>query len=110
VDAGTPTVWIAEGVFYYLDPDAMANILRDMARLSADGSRLIFSQLNAAYFKACMSALGDSSFPLDNYARSFYESWKSSLPEDVASYLADIGWSEDSIRNISDVHKVRQAF
>jgi methyltransferase (TIGR00027 family) len=41
-DAARPTVWIAEGLFYYLDrPDAL-RLAADVTRFSARGSELVF--------------------------------------------------------------------
>lgn len=41
-DAARPTVWVAEGLFYYLErPDALA-VTDTLTRLSAPGSRIVF--------------------------------------------------------------------
>jgi hypothetical protein len=37
VAAGVPTVWVAEGLMYYLAPDANAGLLRTLASVSAPG-------------------------------------------------------------------------
>lgn len=44
-DASTPTVWIAEGMLYYLTPAAVNQLFQTIARLSAAGSRIAFSAI-----------------------------------------------------------------
>ncbi|NUU22137.1 MAG: SAM-dependent methyltransferase [Streptomycetaceae bacterium] len=41
-DPSTPTVWIAEGLFYYLERAPAREIMRTVTALSAPGSRLVF--------------------------------------------------------------------
>ena len=55
--AGLPTLWIAEGLFYYLEMDACAKLLQGMAALAAPGSALIMTHLSLAFYKATQRAL-----------------------------------------------------
>jgi len=47
-ELGTPTVWLCEGLLYYLPTAAVEALLRTAARLSAPGSSLLTSSVNAA--------------------------------------------------------------
>ena len=55
--AGLPTLWIAEGLFYYLEMDVCAGLLQGMAALAAPGSALIMTHLSWAFYKASQQAL-----------------------------------------------------
>ena len=55
--AGLPTLWIAEGLFYYLEMDVCARLLQGMAALAAPGSALIMTHLSWAFYKASQEAL-----------------------------------------------------
>ncbi|MGR7003472.1 class I SAM-dependent methyltransferase [Yinghuangia aomiensis] len=48
-DAGRPTVWIAEGLFYYLDRGDSIELLSEIGRLSAAGSRVVFDVPHPAF-------------------------------------------------------------
>ena len=45
-DEATPTLWLAEGLLYYLSPAAVGALLRAAAAMSAPGSRLMASAVN----------------------------------------------------------------
>lgn len=47
-DPSIPTVWILEGLLYYLSPDVVDRVLRGAANASAAGSTLVASVVNRA--------------------------------------------------------------
>ena len=55
--AGLPTLWIAEGLFYYLEMDVCTRLLQGMAALAAPGSALIMTHLSLAFYNASQKAL-----------------------------------------------------
>lgn len=63
-DSAVCSVWVIEGVLYYLDDDAISRTFRTIAALSANGSQIAFSAITrpstatrglAAYFKSSIS-------------------------------------------------------
>ena len=55
--AGLPTLWIAEGLVYYLEMGVCARLLQGMAALAAPGSALIMTHLSWAFYQASQKAL-----------------------------------------------------
>ena len=47
-DPNRPTVWVLEGLLYYLAPDVVDRVLRECRTCSAHGSRLVASAVNRA--------------------------------------------------------------
>jgi O-methyltransferase involved in polyketide biosynthesis len=47
-DPGRPTAWVAEGVLPYLTGDQARQVITDVGRLSAPGSRLVFEHADKA--------------------------------------------------------------
>ena len=47
-DPNRPTVWVLEGLLYYLAPDVVDRVLRECRACSASGSRLVASAVNRA--------------------------------------------------------------
>ena len=104
--ADVPSVWVAEGLFYYMDDEAGSTLLRTMASASTPDSMLIMTHLNHALFMASQRFVADRQFPTDEKIQSFYSTWKSGMPEDVNGYLASCGWRVKSQQLMSDIHKV----
>lgn len=104
--ADVPSVWVAEGLFYYMDEEAGSALLESMASVSTPDSMLIMTHLNHALFTASQRFVADREFPTDEKIQSFYSTWKSGMPEDVSGYLASCGWRVKSQQLMSDIHKV----
>ena len=51
-DRSVPTLWVAEGLLYYLDPPAVPAMLREAARASAPGSALVATVITDATLEA----------------------------------------------------------
>ncbi|CAK0775047.1 hypothetical protein CVIRNUC_004228 [Coccomyxa viridis] len=100
-----PSVWVAEGLFYYMDQEAGSALLRTMASASTPDSMLIMTHLNHALFTASQRFIADREFPTDEKIKTFYSSWKSGMPEDVSGYLASNGWRVESQQLMSEIHK-----
>ncbi|CAL8461666.1 g1197 [Coccomyxa elongata] len=100
-----PTVWVAEGLFYYMDQEAGSALLKTMASASTPDSMLIMTHLNHALFTASQRFISDGDFPTDEKIKTFYSSWKSGMPENVGGYLASCGWRVDSQQLMSEIHK-----
>ena len=99
-------MWVAEGLFYYMDQEAGSALLRTMASASTPDSMLIMTHLNQALFMASQRFIADREFPTDEKIKTFYSSWKSGMPEDVSGYLASNGWRVESQQLMSEIHKV----
>lgn len=99
-------MWVAEGLFYYMDQEAGSALVRDMASASTPDSMLIMTHLNHALYTASQRFIADQDFPTDEKIKSFYSSWKSGMPEDVRGHLASCGWKVISQQLMSDIHKV----
>lgn len=104
--AGLPTVWIAEGLLYYIDHEAMHRILEAMAAMSAPISSMIVTHLSQAYFRAVRLALEEREDTIEPDAREFYESWKSGMPENISGFLESAGWQIERSATMNEVHKV----
>jgi O-methyltransferase involved in polyketide biosynthesis len=100
-------VWVAEGLFYYMDQEAGSALLKTMASASTPDSMLIMTHLNHALFTASQRFINDGEFPTDEKIKTFYSSWKSGMPEDVSGYLASNGWRVESQQLMSEIHKVK---
>jgi methyltransferase (TIGR00027 family) len=99
-DPSQPTAWIAEGLFGYLPPEAQDRLLDNVTTLSAEGSRLAceavpdMPELDRERAREMMrrAAVKWREHGLDlEFADLGYEGERN----DVASYLADLGWCTD---------------
>ncbi|HEV7405944.1 MAG TPA: SAM-dependent methyltransferase [Chthoniobacteraceae bacterium] len=90
-DPAKPTFYVCEGLFMYLPIETVASLLRELAELSAPGSRLAFSYMEAHEGRP----LGfQQSARLSRWwLRWRGESFRSGLaPEKVAGFLREHGW------------------
>jgi methyltransferase (TIGR00027 family) len=69
-----PNCWIAEGLLIYLKPEPRDALLRELATVSAPGSRLGITATSSA--RAAQVSI-----------------WESGVDGDVAQWMADLGWS-----------------
>jgi len=69
-----PTCWIAEGLLVYLRPEPRDRLLRELAKVSAPGSRLGITATSSA--RAAQVSI-----------------WESGVDGDVTQWMADLGWS-----------------
>lgn len=106
--ADVPSVWVAEGLFYYMDEEAGSTLLRTMASASTPDSMLIMTHLNYALYTASQRFIADREFPTDEKIQAFYSSWKSGMPENVSDNLASCGWRVESQQLMSNIHKVNR--
>ncbi|MFC7545971.1 class I SAM-dependent methyltransferase [Plantactinospora sp. GCM10030261] len=89
-DPERPSVWFAEGVFFYLPEELAGQVLADVARLSAPGSRIAIDVIGTGIFR----------FP---YMRDFLQKladadapWRWGT-DDPASWMRERGWTADSV-------------
>ena len=82
-DRAVKTVWLLEGLLYYLEEERVTQLLREVWEISAEGSCVCFSVVTglAKHYK--------KSDTLANY-------FKSAMP-DPASVLNEAGWSLDVV-------------
>ena len=73
-DFSVPTVWLLEGLLYYLKEDAVAEVMRTIGALSAPGSRVFHDSITSSYVAAGI-APGGAPFVSgsDEYARLWKE-------------------------------------
>lgn len=85
-DRDVKTVWLLEGLLYYLDEDRVTELLREVCQLSAGGSCLCFSVISA--FKQDTRR----GFGLSKYFKS--------AMEDPQRILQETGWELDAVDQI----------
>jgi methyltransferase (TIGR00027 family) len=86
-DAGTPVAWVIEGLLVYLEENSVDRLMRDVASLSAPGSRMGITASSARSCDAWRSTVGDEVSAM----------WISALPEAPGPWLAGYGWSATAI-------------
>jgi methyltransferase (TIGR00027 family) len=82
-DAGAPAAWVVEGLLVYLDEHSVDRVMRDIAALSAPGSRLGVTSSSSASIDSLREAVGAGVSSL----------WISALPEDIVPWMASYGWA-----------------
>jgi methyltransferase, putative, TIGR00027 family len=80
-----PTVWIAEGLFFYLTEEQTRGVLSELTAVSAPGSVLIFDAIQPSFF----TEPAYSRFR--TYLKSRNVPWRSSIADPV-TLLAGYGW------------------
>lgn len=72
------------------------------------GSAVIATSLNEAGYKGSQQTLKTGEFLQDDQHKSFNSSFKWGVPDDVAGYLAPLGWrlGEKGLATIEDAHEV----
>lgn len=75
-DPRKPTVWVAEGLLHYLEPERVAGLLREVRALSAPGSWVCFSAVTV----------------LSGARRGLASAFKSAVPDPMAA-VAEAGFA-----------------
>lgn len=86
-----PTLWVAEGLLFFLPEDAVRALLRDLAGLSAPGSVLVSDMTSSAALKnpfaaSFLKALAEDGAP-----------WRFGT-DDPEGLLASCGWQVEDLR------------
>lgn len=90
-DAARPTLFVAEGLFMYLDAPRVAAIFRELAALSVPGSRFAFTFMEEQPGQPL--AFANASPIIAWWLRQRGEPFRWGLPrEDVGRFLRDLGW------------------
>jgi methyltransferase (TIGR00027 family) len=90
-DPARPTLFVAEGLFMYLEAPRVAAILRELAALSAPGSRFAFTFMEARPGQPL--AFANASPIIAWWLRQRGEPFRWGLPREViAPFLRDLGW------------------
>jgi methyltransferase (TIGR00027 family) len=86
-DRNRPTIWFAEGVFFYLPEEMARTVLRNTAKLSAPGSRIGLDLIGTGIFKL-------------RYMREFLRRlaeadspWRFGT-DDIPAFMASAGWTD----------------
>src|SRR5690242_19263825 len=86
-DRDKPTIWFAEGVFFYLPEEMARTVLRNTAKLSAPGSRIGLDLIGTGIFKL-------------KYMREFLRRlaeadspWRFGT-DDIPAFMASAGWTD----------------
>jgi methyltransferase (TIGR00027 family) len=82
-----PTVWFAEGVFFYLPEEMARRVLRNTAKLSAPGSRIGLDLIGTGifrlrYMRQFLSRLAEADSPWR---------WGS---DDIPAFMSSAGWAD----------------
>jgi methyltransferase (TIGR00027 family) len=86
-DPARPTVWFAEGVFFYLPEEMARQVLRNTAKLSAPGSRISLDLIGTGifrlpYMREFLHRLADADSP-----------WQFGT-DDIPAFMASAGWTD----------------
>lgn len=84
-DPERPTVWLVEGLSYYLSEERLEEVFTELSALSAAGSTLLLEHLAAAM-------LGEAGAELHAVNRSVGVEWLSAR-DDLGPWLAGHGWA-----------------
>jgi methyltransferase (TIGR00027 family) len=90
-DHTMPIVWIAEGIFYYLEPDNLYDVMSDLSKISAPGSRISFDAFDPEFYSSPLT-LGLRAL-VEHVGAKFY-----SAIGDPSSFLDGYGWSAEAYR------------
>ncbi|KAG1667862.1 hypothetical protein FOA52_011050 [Chlamydomonas sp. UWO 241] len=82
-----PTVWVLEGLLYYLEPEAVPAMLKEAASVSAPGSALVASIVDAEF----VERLKASEAYKDK--ESLMSGWKWGCPTAPGRFFGECGWS-----------------
>ncbi|KAK9908307.1 hypothetical protein WJX75_005766 [Coccomyxa subellipsoidea] len=113
---GLPTAFVAEGLLYYLSPDAVKTLLSTLAAISGPGSVLLFSCINEAFYRGCKKDLtrnnesADGVVGLSATIRRFNEAFQFGMPNNVAGFLGPFGWDASADGAVKDVKNVYKAY
>eukprot|EP00884_Botryococcus_braunii_P022273 jgi/Botrbrau1/872/Bobra.0352s0061.1 len=88
------TVWLAEGLLMYIDPDRVPELLREMQGVSAPGSCFLVQSVTEALVAKCRTSLSE-----------LMRSWCFGCPEDPSDYFRVAGWKVEECSTRSDMAK-----
>ena len=91
-DPSVPTIWILEGLLYYLSPDVVDRVLRGAARASAAGSALAASVVNRASWARATRRGGTGAKATRRGGTGAKATWASWMDDPDASFGA-AGWT-----------------
>jgi methyltransferase (TIGR00027 family) len=86
-EPGAPVAWVIEGLLVYLEEESVDRLMRDVAELSAPGSRMGVTASSARSCDAWRSTVGDEVSAM----------WISALPEDPEPWLRGYGWEATAV-------------
>ncbi|GAX83164.1 hypothetical protein CEUSTIGMA_g10590.t1 [Chlamydomonas eustigma] len=86
-DPEVPTLWVLEGLLYYLEPDAVPEILKESARISAQGSVMLASIFSREFLEV-MKKKGAY-----QNRNSIASEWKWACPVEPSEYFGGCGWN-----------------
>ncbi|MFD0772488.1 SAM-dependent methyltransferase [Streptomonospora algeriensis] len=90
-DAEQPTLWVAEGLLFFLEHHQAAQLLSDLAAASAPGSWLATDMTSAALLKHPMTQSFLTSLAADGTP------WRFGT-DDPAAFLLDCGWTLSDLK------------
>ena len=100
VDAGfdrsKPTVWLAEGLLMYLEPERVTGLLKELAGLSAPGSALLTVSVIESVIEDIKSK-GTTS--------ELMSTWTFGCPADPREWLAGLGWKAEVVATRASLAK-----
>ncbi|WP_329455261.1 SAM-dependent methyltransferase [Streptomyces sp. NBC_01497] len=89
---GLPTMWLVEGLFMYVAPDACDALLDRLTRLSGPGSRIALEYYESAPRLQDTGARGAVEEAVADYVLSFFQAGPGRPP---AAWLAERGWRSE---------------
>ncbi|EIE21041.1 S-adenosyl-L-methionine-dependent methyltransferase [Coccomyxa subellipsoidea C-169] len=108
---GLPTAYVAEGLLYYLSPNAVKSLLATLAEISGPGSALLFSCINEGFYSGAKSDLSKAGTDgMWATTLKFTEAFQFGITDDVAGFLRPLGWDASADGAVKDVRNVYQAY
>lgn len=89
-DHSKPTVWVAEGLVMYLEPDRTTALLREVASLSAAGSALLMLSVTEEVIEELKNKK-------DGGVRELMAEFKFGCPVDPTEWLQSAGWKKELV-------------
>ncbi len=90
-EANTPTLWIMEGLLFFLEKQNVIDLLKKLSEASANGSHLITDMPSEALLKSPSSLLFLATLKKDGIP------WRFGC-DDPVSFLADSGWNVTELK------------
>jgi len=107
LDQNEPTLFLVEGLLYYIPEEAVRSLLRDIAIISPQGSRLVFDSTVKCILEnpGCRENYPGSAL-ITNFLNFQGEFWRFGVGIDrVGSLLEEYGFSIQRLLSAEDIHR-----
>jgi len=103
-DPSKPTVWLAEGLLMYLDPQRVDELLKELKMMSAPGSALLTVSVTDDVV-ARIKAEGADIIGYNNLGSNLMSTWQFGCPADPKPWLFGLGWKASVVATRASMAK-----